>query len=87
MKRFQNIYEYDADRIADDLAFSLSTSYPRGGNTMTLRAGSARECQQWMKAIADARYACVEAEKRHVRRQSRASKALSEGYAMGAGSA
>jgi hypothetical protein len=55
----------------DDLAFTLTTSYPRGGNSVSLKAGTARECQQWMKAIEDARLAYIEAEKNHVRRQSR----------------
>lgn len=54
----------------DDLAFVLSTSYPRGGNTVGLRASTARECQQWMKAIQEAKDRCVEAEKRQIKRHS-----------------
>ncbi|CAG8603591.1 14853_t:CDS:1, partial [Acaulospora colombiana] len=54
----------------DDLAFTITTSYPRGGTSIALKAGTARECQQWMKAIEDTRLAYIEGEKKHIRRQS-----------------
>jgi len=38
----------------DDLAFQISLAYPRGGDTVGLRATSARECQLWMHAIEQA---------------------------------
>lgn len=55
---------------SDDLAFRLILSYPRGGDTIALRATSARDCDLWMKAIEEASKRCREAEKRwaHKRR-------------------
>ena len=37
--------------LTDDLAFQLLLSYPRGGDRIALRAGSARECHFWMADI------------------------------------
>lgn len=56
--------------FVDDLAFMLSTSYPRGGSNVALRAGTARDCQNWMKAIEEARLKCTEAEKNHAKQQN-----------------
>jgi len=62
----------------DDLAFQISTSYPRGGRTINLRGSSARDCQQWMTTIEQARGRYVDAEKKAVsvgrNRESRASR-------------
>ncbi|KAG8868591.1 hypothetical protein FRC20_003109 [Serendipita sp. 405] len=58
----------------DDLAFVLSTDYPRGGHSVGLRATTARECQQWMKVIEEAHQRCIDAEKRYVKRQSRGNR-------------
>lgn len=57
---------------SDDISFAISTSYPRGGTQMGLRAGSPRECQLWIKAIQEAQLQCVAAENQHLKRQSRA---------------
>ncbi|KAF9806131.1 hypothetical protein IEO21_08793 [Rhodonia placenta] len=47
----------------DDLAFQLVTAYPRGGDTIALRANSARDCQLWMQAIENASKMCRETER------------------------
>ena len=59
----------------DDLAFRISISYPRG-RTINLRASSARDCQQWMTTIEQARQRCAGAEKKTMRqrRESRTSR-------------
>ncbi|TDL18518.1 hypothetical protein BD410DRAFT_497704 [Rickenella mellea] len=51
----------------DDLAFRLVMSYPRGGDTINLRATSARDCDLWMKAIRAASERCREVERRAAR--------------------
>ncbi|KAJ3879158.1 hypothetical protein F5051DRAFT_403673 [Lentinula edodes] len=53
----------------DDLAFQVALPYPRGGETIGLRATSARDCQVWVKAIEDASRKCKDAEKRAARKQ------------------
>ncbi|KAH7911883.1 hypothetical protein BJ138DRAFT_1062162 [Hygrophoropsis aurantiaca] len=52
----------------DDLSFRLVLSYPRGGDTIGLRATSVRECQLWVEAIAKAAKKCKEGEKRAMRK-------------------
>ncbi|KIM28843.1 hypothetical protein M408DRAFT_8613 [Serendipita vermifera MAFF 305830] len=63
---------YEAQGARDDLGFAISTSYPRGGTQIGLRASSPRECQVWIKEIQEAQLKCVDAERRHLRRQSHA---------------
>lgn len=53
----------------DDSHFQLVLAYPRGGESVGLRAASPRDCQSWMKAIGDAINACNRAEKRASRRR------------------
>jgi len=48
----------------DDLAFRLTSPYPRGGESIQLKASSARECDLWMKSISSAIRRAREAEKR-----------------------
>ncbi len=67
------IWLYDTNHLSvDDLGFAISTSYPRGGTQIGLHAGSPRECQLWIKAIQEAQLQCIDAENRHLKRQSRA---------------
>lgn len=42
------------DLEADDLAFQLVFSYPRGGETLVFKTSSARDCDNWIKAISSA---------------------------------
>ncbi len=49
--------------VADELSFQLSVAYRRGGDTITLRAGSARERYTWVTDIERASRKCKEAEK------------------------
>ncbi|KZT54344.1 hypothetical protein CALCODRAFT_456827 [Calocera cornea HHB12733] len=53
----------------DDSHFQLVLAYPRGGESVALRAASPRECHSWMRAIGDAIQACSRAEKRASRRR------------------
>ncbi|KAL1691657.1 hypothetical protein GGG16DRAFT_91161 [Schizophyllum commune] len=53
---------------SDDGAFQISLPYPRGGDTIALRAGSLKECQQWIDAIELATLRARDAEKRALRR-------------------
>ncbi|KAJ3781815.1 hypothetical protein GGU10DRAFT_365500 [Lentinula aff. detonsa] len=53
----------------DDLGFQVALPYPRGGETIGLRATSARDCQVWIQAIEDASRKCKDAEKRAARKQ------------------
>lgn len=39
-------------------------AYPRGGDSISLRATSVRDCQLWMRMIDDASQKCRDAEKR-----------------------
>ncbi|KAI9069473.1 hypothetical protein FKP32DRAFT_1617176 [Trametes sanguinea] len=48
----------------DDTTFQLAVSYPRGGDSITLRATSPREAQTWMYAIHGAAKRCREAQRR-----------------------
>ncbi|KAI0668336.1 hypothetical protein C8Q78DRAFT_1173775 [Trametes maxima] len=52
----------------DDTTFQLAVSYPRGGDAVTLRATSARECQLWMQAIHRAAKRSREAQHRAARK-------------------
>ncbi|CDO71918.1 hypothetical protein BN946_scf184940.g65 [Trametes cinnabarina] len=52
----------------DDTTFQLAVAYPRGGDSITLRAASARECQTWMYAIHSAAKRCREAQRRAARK-------------------
>ena len=54
--------------VADDLAFQLLLSYPRGGDRIALRAGSARECHFWMADIDIASQNCKDAQRNAVAR-------------------
>lgn len=54
--------------FSDDMAFRLMLPYPRGGDTIALRANSIRDCQLWMDAINRATHKCKEAEKRSSRK-------------------
>jgi hypothetical protein len=49
--------------VADELCFHLSVAYRRGGDTITLRAGTARERYTWVTDIERASRKCKEAEK------------------------
>ena len=49
--------------IPDEQSFQLSVAYRRGGDTITLRAGSARERHTWVTDIERASRKCKEAEK------------------------
>ncbi|PIL33059.1 transporter [Ganoderma sinense ZZ0214-1] len=51
----------------DDLTFQVAVAYPRGGDTISLRASSARDCQMWMQAIQNASKRCNEAQRRATR--------------------
>jgi hypothetical protein len=51
----------------DDVAFQITLSYPRGGDTVSLRATSVRDCQLWMQMIDHATKRCREAEKKAAR--------------------
>ncbi|KAI0333129.1 hypothetical protein GY45DRAFT_1320068 [Cubamyces sp. BRFM 1775] len=48
----------------DESAFQLAVSYPRGGDAITLRAATPRECQSWMYAIHGAAKRCRDAQRR-----------------------
>lgn len=50
--------------MLDDSTFQLSIAYPRGGDTIALRATSARDCQVWVQAIQTASINCRKAERR-----------------------
>ncbi|EMD34285.1 hypothetical protein CERSUDRAFT_117167 [Gelatoporia subvermispora B] len=52
----------------DDLCFQIAIAYPRGGDTIALRATSARDCHLWMQAIDHASRKCRDAEKRALRK-------------------
>nr|VWP01440.1 NAD-dependent protein deacylase (EC (Regulatory protein SIR2 homolog) [Ganoderma boninense] len=52
----------------DDLTFQVAVAYPRGGDTISLRASSARDCQVWMQAIQAASKRCNDAQRRATRR-------------------
>ncbi|KAF8589690.1 hypothetical protein K439DRAFT_300209 [Ramaria rubella] len=52
----------------NDLEFKIVLAYPRGGDVVNLRASSARDAQNWMRAIEQARLKCISAEKRAARR-------------------
>ncbi|KAI0781525.1 hypothetical protein BD413DRAFT_505992 [Trametes elegans] len=52
----------------DDTAFQLAVSYPRGGDAVSLRATSARECQLWMQAIHSAAKRSRDAQRRAARK-------------------
>lgn len=45
------------------LEFKLVLPYPRGGDTINLRAGSAKDAHEWIQAIEKARSNAIEAEK------------------------
>jgi hypothetical protein len=49
--------------VADELSFQLSVAYRRGGDTLSLRAGSARERYTWVTDIERASRKSKEAEK------------------------
>ncbi|KAJ8093458.1 hypothetical protein PM082_020315 [Marasmius tenuissimus] len=48
----------------DDLGFQITLPYPRGGESINLRASSVRDCQLWMEAVEKAVRKCKEAEQR-----------------------
>ncbi|TFK83146.1 hypothetical protein K466DRAFT_272822 [Polyporus arcularius HHB13444] len=50
--------------ILDDQTFQLVVAYPRGGDSVGLRASSVRECQTWMEAIYNASKRCREVQRR-----------------------
>lgn len=52
----------------DDTGFQISLPYPRGGDTVGLRATSVRDCQLWVQEIEAAALRCKEAEKRSLRK-------------------
>jgi actin cytoskeleton-regulatory complex protein PAN1 len=52
-----------SESVADELSFQLSVAYRRGGDTITLRASSARERHIWVTDIESASRKCKEAEK------------------------
>jgi len=51
-----------------DLDFQIALAYPRGGSVINLRASSARDAQNWMRTIEQARLRCIAAEKRAARK-------------------
>ena len=48
----------------DDQTFQLTMAYPRGGDSISLRATSVRDCQLWTSMIDDASQKCRDADKR-----------------------
>lgn len=54
----------NAYTLLDDLDFKLILAYPRGGETIHLRATSARDAQNWIKSIEEAREKSIHAERR-----------------------
>lgn len=54
----------------EDLDFQIVLAYPRGGDVVNLRASSARDAQNWMQAIEQARLKCIAAEKRASRKSN-----------------
>ncbi|EGO21969.1 hypothetical protein SERLADRAFT_417338 [Serpula lacrymans var. lacrymans S7.9] len=48
----------------DDLGFRLVLAYPRGGDTISLRVTSVRDCQTWISAVESASKKCRNVEKR-----------------------
>ncbi|KAG8943721.1 hypothetical protein FRC04_002553 [Tulasnella sp. 424] len=57
----------------DDLGFQLVLAYPRGGDIISVKAASARDCHQWMQAISQASEYCKSVERRAEQRKSRSS--------------
>ena len=50
-------------KVADELSFQLSVAYRRGGDAITLRAGSARERYTWVTDIERGSRTCKDAER------------------------
>ena len=50
-------------KIVDELSFQLSVAYRRGGDSITLRAASARERHTWVTDIETGSRKCKEAER------------------------
>jgi hypothetical protein len=61
-------YQFTLVGATDDMTFQIALAYPRGGDTVSLRAMSVRDCQLWMQMIDDASKRCREAEKKAARR-------------------
>ncbi|KAG8932121.1 hypothetical protein FRC01_000235 [Tulasnella sp. 417] len=57
----------------DDLGLQLALAYPRGGDIISVKATSARECHQWIQVISQASEHCKSVEQRAERRKSRSS--------------
>ncbi|KAF8874204.1 hypothetical protein CPB84DRAFT_1967046 [Gymnopilus junonius] len=55
----------------DDTAFQITQAYPRGGDSVSLRALSARDCQQWVQEIDSAGRRARHAEERAARKTGR----------------
>ncbi|TFK77938.1 hypothetical protein K466DRAFT_124152 [Polyporus arcularius HHB13444] len=55
---------HEAAGARDDQTFQLVVAYPRGGDSVGLRASSVRECQAWMEAIYNASKRCREVQRR-----------------------
>ncbi|KAI0027714.1 hypothetical protein K488DRAFT_60641, partial [Vararia minispora EC-137] len=58
-------------RERDDTSLELSTSFPRRGDVVSLRAASSREAHSWVVAIQDAARICQEAHQREAIKRSR----------------
>jgi actin cytoskeleton-regulatory complex protein PAN1 len=50
-----------------DDTFQITLFYPRGGDAVSLRATSVRDCQLWVQMVDNAAKRCREAEKKAAR--------------------
>ncbi|PPQ97490.1 hypothetical protein CVT26_002719 [Gymnopilus dilepis] len=55
----------------NETAFQITQAYPRGGESVSLRAPSAKDCQQWVQDIGSAGRRARHAEERAARRAGR----------------
>ena len=51
------VHGVEAIRV-DDSTFILTLAYPRGGDSLKLRAASAKDCQDWVREIGNAASIC-----------------------------
>lgn len=54
----------------DDCTFKITQAYPRGGDSISLKALSARDCQQWIQEIDTSGRRCRHAEERAARKSA-----------------
>ncbi|KAJ8699192.1 hypothetical protein PTI98_002336 [Pleurotus ostreatus] len=60
--------EVQVRHAKDDVVFQLALAYPRGGETIGLKASSLRDCLDWVQVIEKASRRCREAERKASRR-------------------